>query len=163
MQTRTGAGGSHAIRTLIQDATNWFIPAGILHSRSHRDLAQIFVQTQLLAAAAGLLMVLYLMRVATGAEVGFFLLCGAVVIFAVLPLILRSTGNMSLVTLVSFETLTVASLAGTYDYGGFASPFLPWLLVSLMSGLGQRFLTHENLAPITNNHILLAVSKKLLA
>lgn len=129
------AGSASGLAGRLQSATNWFIPATILHSRTQGGLAQIFVQSHLLAAVAAALMVIYLDGVTTGAPMALHILRAAVVVFAALPFVLRKTGNMQLVTLVSFQTLTVASLAGTYDFGGLASPFLPWLLVSLMSGL----------------------------
>ena len=55
--------------------------------------------------------------------------------FWALPFILRATGNMALATALSFQGLTVVSLVGTYFYGGFSSPFLPWFIISLMLGL----------------------------
>jgi signal transduction histidine kinase len=127
--------GKRGPQASIQQLTNWFVPVGLLHSRANRGMAQIFVQTQLLAAAASVATVIYLLVTGSGMAMAFYVMVFAAIVFAALPFVLRKTGNLALVTLVSFQTLTVASLAGTYNFGGLASPFLPWLLVSLMSGL----------------------------
>jgi signal transduction histidine kinase len=136
MQSQTGSNGPRrGVGALLHDVTSWFVPASLLHSATHRGMAQIFVQSHLLAAFAASAMVVYLADAAGTDNVALFILGASVVVFAALPFILRQTGNMSLVTFVSFQTMTVASLAGIFDYGGLGSPFLPWLLVSLMSGL----------------------------
>jgi signal transduction histidine kinase len=134
-QTVTSDGKRGPQQISIQQLTNWFVPVGLLHSRANRGMAQIFVQTHFLAAAAALATTIFLFSVASVTQVAFYVILAAALIFAALPFVLRRTGSMPAVALVSFLTLTVASLVGTYDYGGLSSPFLPWLLVSLMSGL----------------------------
>jgi hypothetical protein len=44
-------------------------------------------------------------------------------------------GQHGLGALASFQMLAAISLFGAYHYGGFSSPFLPWLIVSLLLGL----------------------------
>ena len=122
-------------REAVRQAVNWFVPAELLHSPANQGLARIFVQTHLLAAIAGFGTVAYLASVSDTRGTAFYVILAASLVFAGLPYVLRRSGNMPLVALASFEALTLASLAGTYEYGGLASPFLPWLLVSLMSGL----------------------------
>ena len=126
---------STGLRATVHAVTNWLTPASLLHSRANRGMAQIFIQSHLLAAVASFATVLYLLGTAEEAQVAFYVLCFSTAIFAALPFVLRQTGDLPLVSLISFQTLAVASLAGIYDYGSLASPFLPWLLVSLMSGL----------------------------
>src|SRR5699024_8700689 len=109
-----------------------FIPASLLHSRTHRGLAQVFVATHLLGAVGALAIVIRLASLVPGAEIGIYALALTALIFAALPFVLQRTGNIALVGFISFETLAVAALIGTFEYGGFGSPFLPWLLVSLM-------------------------------
>lgn len=60
---------------------------------------------------------------------------GCAVASWLLPLGLRFTQDLRLMALVSVELLSVVSLIGTSYYGGVNSPFLPWLVVSLMLGL----------------------------
>src|ERR1700712_4703272 len=114
---------------------DWFIPASLKHARSSRGLARVFVLTHLVGAAGSLALLVYLANVARVNDLGIYFVGVTTLLFLVLPLVLKFTGNMSLVTLTSFQSLTITSLVGTFEYGGFASPFLPWLLVSLMSGL----------------------------
>ncbi|MEP7239578.1 MAG: ATP-binding protein [Devosia sp.] len=124
-----------SINNTAKTAADWFVPASLKHARSSQGLARVFVITHLVGAVMGLALVGYLARVVGTADLGFFFVVLMTATFAVLPIILRRSGHMALVTIVSFQALTITSLVGTYEYGGFASPFLPWLLVGLMSGL----------------------------
>jgi len=126
---RHGAGlGANAL-------IGWFIPAELLHSRTNRGVARVFVLTHLIGAVAALAMVMHLARLVHPWDIGLYALSATALVLAVLPFALRLTGNMALMTFISFQMLAITSLVGTYQYGGFASPFLPWLLVSLMTGL----------------------------
>jgi signal transduction histidine kinase len=117
------------------DLVGWFIPAGLAHSRTNRGLARMFVQMQLVSGVAGLAMIGWLMSIVGGPDPTLIGIGAMVLLIGLLPFVLRQTGNMSLVTLASFQLLLVISLVGTFDYGGFASPFLSWLPVSLLVGL----------------------------
>jgi signal transduction histidine kinase len=123
------------LRPALHDLIGWFIPAGLAHSRTNRGLARMFVQTQLVGGAAGLLMVVWLARIVGTPDIALILIGAMVLVVGLLPFVLRQTGNMSLVTLASFQLLLAISLVGTFNYGGFASPFLSWLPVSLLVGL----------------------------
>ena len=82
-------------------------------------------------------MTLHLVRIVGSARPRHLLRSAAATqFFAALPFLLRRTGNWRSSALVSFQTLAdcfpdrhLRVLAAS------ASPFLPWLLVSLMSGL----------------------------
>jgi signal transduction histidine kinase len=54
--------------------------------------------------------------------------------FWLLPFALKVTRNLQLVALASVEILAFAALFGAYHYGGVSSPFLPWLIISLLLG-----------------------------
>ena len=123
------------LNTVITRGVDWFIPVSLLHVRSSRGLARVFVVTHLVGSLVGMALLADLARFESVLHVGVSIVAAMTIMFVLLPLVLRQTGNMSLVTLVSFQALTMTSLVGTFEYGGFASPFLPWLLVSLMSGL----------------------------
>jgi len=113
---------------------DWFIPDETKHERTELGLSRNFVFTHLfgplLAQSIGLF--LYL----TDPHPGFA--CWTVIVctwsFWALPFLLKATKNLQLVALISVETLAFASLFGAYYYGGVASPFMPWLLVSLLLG-----------------------------
>jgi signal transduction histidine kinase len=119
----------------LHELVGWFLPADLAHSRTNRGLARMFVQTHLVGGIAGLLVILWLARIVGAPEVALLAVGLMVLLLGLLPFVLRQSGNMSLVTLASFQLLLGMSLVGTFNYGGFASPFLSWLPVSLLSGL----------------------------
>ena len=125
----------HELNNLTKGLADRCIPAELLHAPSSRGLARVFVITHLVGAIACLAVLIYLGALFPATNLGLYFIAATAVVFAALPLALKRSGNMALVTLASFQSLTVLSLVGTYEYGGFASPFLPWLVVSLMSGL----------------------------
>jgi signal transduction histidine kinase len=51
-----------------------------------------------------------------------------------LPFVYRWTGKLQQTAIVTVELLAFTSLFGAYFYGGVSSPFLPWLIVSLLLG-----------------------------
>jgi signal transduction histidine kinase len=114
---------------------NWFVPATLLRSRTNRELAQMFVSTHLIGAVVGMALAARFAMLTSEASLGILILLMSSAVLGLLPLLLRWTGDLTLAGFISFQALTVASLVGTYDFGGFGSPFLPWLLVSLMTGL----------------------------
>ena len=113
----------------------WFIPAELLHSRTNRGLARVFVTTHLLGAVAALAMSIHLASVVHPWDAGIYALAITAFVLGALPFVLRQTGHLAFATFISFQVMAMAALIGTYQYGGFASPFLPWLMVSLMTGL----------------------------
>jgi signal transduction histidine kinase len=55
-------------------------------------------------------------------------------LFWTLPFVYKKTGDLQLSALISVELLAFTSLFGSYFYGGVSSPFLPWLIISLLLG-----------------------------
>jgi signal transduction histidine kinase len=113
---------------------DWFIPAQAKLERSERGLAQNFVFTHLfgplLSQSIGLF--LYLSDPEPGFACWTVIVC--IWLFWALPFVYRKSGNLQLTALISVELLAFTSLFGAYFYGGVSSPFLPWLLVSLLLG-----------------------------
>ena len=113
---------------------DWFIPEEAKRERTELGLARNFVFTHLLGPlmAQSIALFLYL----TDPHRGFA--CWTVIVctwsFWALPFLLKATKNLQLVALISVETLAFASLFGSFFYGGVSSPFMPWLLVSLLLG-----------------------------
>ncbi|MBN9072997.1 MAG: hypothetical protein J0H34_15675 [Rhizobiales bacterium] len=114
---------------------NWFIPHNVIQGRTNMEMARIFVFTHLAGPVIAQPMGIFLYFVSPTVTPQLVALMVGIVSFWSLPFILRATGNMTLVTALSFQGLTSVSLVGTYFYGGFSSPFLPWLIISLMLGL----------------------------
>jgi signal transduction histidine kinase len=113
---------------------DWFIPPEARLERSEFGLAQNFVFTHLAGPllSQSISVFLYL----SDPHPGFA--CWAIIVgiwlFWALPFVYKYTGNLQLSALMSVELLACASLFGSYFYGGVSSPFLPWLLVSLLLG-----------------------------
>jgi signal transduction histidine kinase len=113
---------------------DWFIPAEAKLERSERGLAQNFVFTHLAgpALSQSISVFLYLSDPHPGIACWTIMIC--IWLFWALPFVYKFTGNLQLSTLMSVELLAFASLFGAYFYGGVSSPFLPWMLVSLLLG-----------------------------
>lgn len=113
---------------------DWFIPPEARLERSEFGRAQNFVFTHLAgpALSQSISVFLYL----SDPHPGFA--CWTIIVgiwlFWTLPFVYKYTGNLQLSALMSVELLAFASLFGAYFYGGVSSPFLPWLLVSLLLG-----------------------------
>lgn len=113
---------------------NWFIPPDRIRGRTNIELARIFVFTHLFGPLIAQPMAVYLYVVEPVHNYAFYLMATSISAFWLLPFLLRATGNMTLMALLSFQGLVSASLFGIYHWGGFSSPFLPWLIISLLLG-----------------------------
>ena len=123
--------------TIWQDVVkliNWFIPAGENLERSERQLAQNFIFTHLFgpALSQSISLFLYLSDPSRGAACWIVITC--IWLFWTLPFVYKATANLRLSALISVELLAFTSLFGAYFYGGVSSPFLPWLIISLLLG-----------------------------
>lgn len=113
---------------------DWFIPAEAKLERSERGLAQNFVFTHLSgpALSQSISIFLYLSDPHPGVACWVVIVC--IWLFWAFPFLYKKTGNLQLSALISVELLAFTSLFGSYFYGGVSSPFLPWLIVSLLLG-----------------------------
>jgi signal transduction histidine kinase len=113
---------------------DWFIPAAAKLERSERGLAQNFVFTHLFgpALSQSISVFLYLSDPHPGVACWTVIVC--IWLFWAFPFVYKRTGNLQLSAIMSVELLAFTSLFGAYFYGGVSSPFLPWILVSLLLG-----------------------------
>jgi signal transduction histidine kinase len=113
---------------------DWFIPAAAKVERSERGLAQNFVFTHLFGPllSQSIALFLYLSDPNPGFACWTVIIC--IWLFWSLPFVYRQTGDLQLSALISVELLAFTSLFGSYYYGGVSSPFLPWLIISLLLG-----------------------------
>lgn len=114
---------------------NWFIPGDKIQGRTNMEMARIFVFTHLAGPVIAAPMGIYLYFVSPSLTPQLVAMAIGIISFWALPFILRATGNMMVVAALSFQGLASVALIGTFFYGGFSSPFLPWLIISLMLGL----------------------------
>jgi signal transduction histidine kinase len=113
---------------------DWFIPEVAKTERSELSLARNFVFTHLAGPLLAQSISVFLYR--SDPEPGFA--CWTIIcciwLFWTLPFVYRWSGHLRLAATVSVELLAFTSLFGAYFYGGVTSPFLPWLIVSLLLG-----------------------------
>ncbi|WP_168199277.1 sensor histidine kinase [Pseudorhodobacter turbinis] len=121
--------------TMNTKIIDWFIPEAIRQRRTAREMARTFVFTHLFGPLIAQPMCIYLFIASPQGKVGLFVLAASICSFWALPFVLRATGDIALVALISFQGLAMTSLYGAYHYGGFSSPFMPWLAVSLLLGI----------------------------
>lgn len=113
---------------------DWFIPASAKVERSELSLARNFVFTHLFGPllSQSISVFLYISDPHPGFECWTMIVC--IWLFWALPFVYRYTGSLQLSALLSVELLAVTSLFGAFNYGGVSSPFLPWLIISLLLG-----------------------------
>ena len=113
----------------------WFIPDHKINNRTDHELAWIFVFTHLFGPVLAQPMWIYLYYATDTLAGPLMILVAATWSFTLLPYLLRVTGRIKLATMLSFQGLAMISLFAAYFHGGFNSPFIPWLIVSLLLGL----------------------------
>src|ERR1700722_1733839 len=113
---------------------DWFIPSAAKAERSELSLARNFVFTHLFgpALSQSISLFLYLSDPQPGVACWTVIIC--IWLFWTLPFVYRWSGSLQLSALLSVELLAFTSLFGSYYYGGVSSPFLPWLIISLLLG-----------------------------
>jgi signal transduction histidine kinase len=114
--------------------SDWFIPERSRRSRSDLGRARTFVLTHLVGPASGASIVAFLFMADPSPGLHVPLIAFGIASFWVLLPVLRVTGNLHLVAILSVQTLIAVTLFGVYNYGGVSSPFLAWLLIALANG-----------------------------
>ena len=120
---------------MVKALTDWFIPPEVRSTRTEWELARTFVFTHLFGPLIAQPLWVYISVISPDPGAPLAVLAVAICGFWALPFVLRATRDMWLVSLLSFQGLAMTSLWGSYHYGGFSSPFMPWLVVGLMLGL----------------------------
>lgn len=113
---------------------DWFIPNTAKVERSELYLARNFVFTHLFGPALSQSISLFLFLSDPHPGFACWTIIGCVWLFFAFPFIYKYSGNLRLSALLSVELLAFTSLFGAFYYGGVSSPFLPWLIVSLLLG-----------------------------
>src|SRR3984893_16300096 len=113
---------------------DWFIPSAAKAERSELSLARNFVFTHLFGPALSQSISLFLYRSDPNPGIACWTVIICIWLFWALPFVYRWSGSLQLSALMSVELLAFTSLFGSYYYGGVSSPFLPWLIISLLLG-----------------------------
>jgi len=113
---------------------DWFIPERSRRSKSDLGRARTFVFTHLVGPGSGASIVAFLFMADPSPGLHVPLIAVGIASFWLLLPVLRATGNLRLVAIISVQTLIAVTLFGVYNYGGVSSPFLAWLLIALANG-----------------------------
>src|ERR1700710_1079066 len=122
------------IFNLFLRVIDWFIPAAAKSERSELSLARNFVFTHLAGPLLSQSISVFLYRSDPDPGVACWTMMLCIWLFWTLPFVYRWSGNLRRTAMVSVELLAFTSLFGAFFYGGVSSPFLPWLIVSLLLG-----------------------------
>lgn len=114
--------------------TDWFIPHAGTIERSELSLGRNFVSTHILGPLVSQSISVMLLRTDPNPGIAAWTIVVCVCLFWTLPFFLKFSGSLQLASLISVELLAFTSLFGAFHYGGVSSPFLPWLIISLMLG-----------------------------
>src|SRR5579863_4558361 len=122
-------------------ALDWFIPDSIRAERTELTVWRNFVFTHIAGPLLSQPIGIFLYRTDPNPGFACWTMIFSVSAFWTMPFILKYSRNLSLAATLSVQLLAFASLFGAYNYGGVSSPFLPWLMVSLL--LGFFYLYHR--------------------
>jgi signal transduction histidine kinase len=127
--------------TTFLRALDWFIPKQARVDEATLGRARIFAFTHLFGPLLGHAISVYLYLTDRQHGLRFWIIVGCISLFWTLPFVLRRTGRLQTVAILSVANLTFVTLYGSYHYGGVSSPFMPWLLTAVLLGffyLGDR-------------------------
>ena len=122
------------IRRMVLRGVDWFITGSAEIGPSDLGLARNFVVNQIIGPflLQAIALAIFLNDGRSGLGMAGIFACITACWFT--PLLLKLTKNFHLSALISVELLCLMALIGISQYGGMRSPFIPWLLVSLMLG-----------------------------
>ena len=119
---------------LATNIIDYFIPARLMREQANLMKLRAFVLLHLVGPAMGHSVVVFLWSASPVITWQFWLIELSVVSFWFVPLLLKFSHSLILSAMVSVQTLVFLSLFGSFFYGGISSPFMPWLLISLLLG-----------------------------
>jgi len=120
--------GAVALGQWARKIADWFIPDSLLLDTDTHHRALMFLTSHLLGPWLGFTVIGYLYLVDPTAGMVLWAPAAAIAAFLLFPFILRGTGQLNLLALVSVENVAFIVLYLSYFYGGMSSPFLPWLI-----------------------------------
>ena len=119
---------------IFNKAVDYFIPEDIRQETSNLMKVRTFVFLHLLGPAMGHSVILFLWQASKSLNWQFWTIEASVLSFFAVPLLVKYTRSLVWPATVSVLVLVFLSLFGSFFYGGISSPFLPWLLISLLIG-----------------------------
>ena len=119
---------------IFNKAIDYFIPEEVRQETSNLMKVRTFVFLHLLGPAMGHSVILFLWQASKHLNWQFWTIEASVLTFWAVPLLVKYTKTLVVPATVSVLVLVFLSLFGSFFYGGISSPFLPWLLISLLIG-----------------------------
>ena len=126
-------GGDKVINKIVE-FIDWFIPADAKSERTELIVARNFVFTHIAGPLLSQSISLFLYLTDTSHGVACWTVIACVWGFWTLPFVLKYSGNLAVTATMSVQLLAFTALFGAFSYGGASSPFLPWIIVSLLLG-----------------------------
>jgi signal transduction histidine kinase len=120
--------------TMALKFMDWFIPNTIRAERFELSVWRNFVFTHLAGPMLSQSISVFLYKTDPKHGLACWTMVVCVSLFWALPFILKYSRNLQLSAAISVQLLIFTSLFGAFNYGGVSSPFMPWLMVSVLLG-----------------------------
>ena len=118
----------------VLTSAEWFIPTKEGKDRSELSLEKNFILTHLFGPALAQTISIFLYLSSPHPTIECWICIACIWSFWALPFVLKFTGSLPIAAICSVELLSFSALFGSYNYGGVSSPFMPWLIISLLLG-----------------------------
>src|SRR5665213_2185024 len=116
------------VRATAAQTINWFIPDSLSLDVEARRRGLMFLVSHLLGPWLGFTVIGFLYLVDPHPGIALWVSSIAIAGFWLFPFVLRFTGKLSILALLSVQNVAFVVLLLSYYYGGLSSPFLPWLI-----------------------------------
>jgi signal transduction histidine kinase/ActR/RegA family two-component response regulator len=114
---------------MIYPLLDWFIPPALRAERDVNQRARIFLISHFFGPFLGHTITVYLYWLDPHPGYGLWVLAAALTAYWAFPWLLKRTGALTPLALISVANLVFMILWGCYHYGGVSSPFVAWLVV----------------------------------
>jgi signal transduction histidine kinase/CheY-like chemotaxis protein len=114
---------------MIYPLLDWFIPPRLKAEREQHQRARMFLVSHLFGPFLGHTMTLYVYLIDPHPGFGLGVPALALTAYWAFPWLLKRTGALTGLALISVANLIFVILWGCYYYGGVSSPFVAWLVV----------------------------------
>jgi signal transduction histidine kinase len=111
-----------------------FIPGALRGDLTVLRRARMYVGAHFFGTPLGLVLVAYVGAIDPHPGLGYAITLGLMVSFFIYPFVLRLTGRLVPLGLISVQHITFLILFGSYQYGGVSSPFITWIGVVPLAG-----------------------------
>lgn len=113
---------------------DYFVPLNVRGKASDFTMVRTFVFLHLLGPLLGQSVIAFLYNASDSIGAVFWFIEANLCFFWLMPFLVKRTGSLFWPAILSVQALVTLSLVGSFFYGGFSSPFLPWILIALLLG-----------------------------